>query len=155
MIKHVMGSATTVLTNVDDKMVQPNAVDLRVGKVFRLLPLSRFSLTDEIKGHLQKEEVAPNEDGWFRLMPGYYEIEFQHKVSIGECEAGLVVGRSTLMRNGITFYSCLYDSGYCGKMVAGMEVRYSFDFPVGTRVAQFLVMDAESLKLYDGSYQEK
>ena len=153
MIKHVMGSAASVVTNVDHSMVQPNAVDLRIGKVFQAVPVSRFSLTDEVKGHLQKKEILPDDSGWFHLLPGYYEVEFQHKVAIGESEAGIVVGRSTLMRNGVTFYSCLYDSGYHGKMVAGMEVRYSFDFPVGTRVAQFLAVEAESLKLYNGSYQ--
>ena len=152
MIKHVMGSAGTVVTGIDDRMVQPNAVDLRIAKVFRVIPLSRFALTDETKEHLRREEMPP-EGGWFRLTPGYYIVEFANKVSVGSDEVGVVIGRSTLMRNGVTFHSCLYDSGYHGQMVAGMDVRYSFDFPVGTRVAQFVVAEAEALKLYDGSYQ--
>ena len=36
-MKHVMGpNSQTVLSNVKEGDVQPNAVDLRIGKIFRL-----------------------------------------------------------------------------------------------------------------------
>jgi len=74
-------------------------------------------------------------------------------VTIGPDEAGWVITRSTLNRNGVFITSGLYDSGYSGVMAGAMHVRGG---PVrikkGTRVAQFLLFKAEALTLYNGSY---
>lgn len=167
-MKHVMNESTeTVVTNVQDEDVQPNAIDLRIGKILRHVKfveeecdgvksqrLPTFSLVDNVKNHIPTEEVKPD-NGVYHLTTGYYMVEFENRIQVGEHESGLVVPRSTLMRNGVILFSCLYDSGYCGKMIAGMQV-FTPHAVLGEheRVGQYLCFDAESLHQYHGSYQE-
>lgn len=167
-MKHVMSETTeTKITNVKDEDVQPNAIDLRIGKILRNITeteemrdgiktrvLHDFSLINDEKVHLPKEEIRPK-DGVYSLKQGYYLVEFENRIQVGEHESGLVVPRSTLMRNGVVVFSCLYDSGYCGKMIAGMQVfAPRAYFGEHERIAQYLCFDAESVHQYHGSYQE-
>ena len=167
-MKHVMSETTeTKITNVKDEDIQPNAIDLRIGKILRNITeteeirdriktrvLHDFSLINDEKVHLPKEEIKPK-DGVYSLKQGYYLVEFENRIQVGEHESGLVVPRSTLMRNGVVVFSCLYDSGYCGKMIAGMQVfAPRAYFGEHERIAQYLCFDAESVHQYHGSYQE-
>jgi len=155
MLKHAArGLTETVVSPIDEKMIQPNAIDLRVSRVFEHY-MGEFVLDGDTKEHLEQEEVHPDPDGYFHLTSGVYVIQFAQVVSMGEREAGIVVSRSSLMRNGIWMTSALYDSGYHGKMVAGLSVPsgVTFTFPKGERLAQFLVMDSDAFGRYEGSYQ--
>ena len=74
-------------------------------------------------------------------------------ISVGAYEAGWVITRSTLNRNGVFITSGLYDSGYHGVMAGAMHVTTG---PMwlrrGTRVGQFLLFKSQALKKYDGDY---
>jgi deoxycytidine triphosphate deaminase len=77
----------------------------------------------------------------------------ENEITVGADEAGWVVPRSSLNRNGVFITSGLYDSGYTGVMAGVMHVECG---PVriqkGTRVAQFVLFKAEALSNYNGSY---
>lgn len=74
-------------------------------------------------------------------------------VHVGEGEAGWVITRSTLGRNGLFIVSGLYDSGYSGSMAAVLHVTCGRALiKKGTRIGQYLNFDAESLSSYDGDY---
>ena len=63
-MKHVTGkSSKTTLTNVQDNDVQPNAVDLRLAKVFLIKP-EVFVIDEEQKVHRGTIEIQPNEQGY-------------------------------------------------------------------------------------------
>lgn len=153
MMKHIMSNKTkSELTNVVAKDVQPNAVDLRLDKVFRIHD-SPFLIDDQTKKHRGSTEIHPDSNGYFTLDPNTYEILFTNQIYVGEGEAGFVITRSTLNRNGIFITSGLYDSGYRGVMVAAMHVNCGVAIiKKGTRVAQYLTFDSENLHLYDGDY---
>ena len=56
-------------------------------------------------------------------------------------------------RNGVFITSGLYDSGYHGVMAGALHVRGGKTYiKKGTRVGQFIMFEAETLSLYDGSY---
>jgi deoxycytidine triphosphate deaminase len=140
------------LTNIQDVDVQPNAVDLRLGKVFKILN-NQFTLSEDEKIHRGGREVEPTSEGWFNLDPGTYEVIMENDIKIADGEAGFVITRSTLNRNGIFLTSGLYDSGYHGLMAGAMHVNVGpFSIKRGTRIGQFLLFKAESLHAYDGSY---
>lgn len=133
--------------------VQPNAIDLRLDKVFAFSQGSYFRISDEEKIHCRKVEVPLESDGYWILERGSYEVQFEGIVSMGEGEAGWVITRSSFNRNAVFITSGLYDSGYVGAM-AGM-LHVNIDAAIikkGTRVGQFVLTKAESLHLYDGSY---
>jgi len=72
---------------------------------------------------------------------------------VGEGEAGWVITRSTLNRNGCFITSGLYDAGYRGVMAGVLHVTVdTARIKKGTRIGQYLSFDAETLHLYNGSY---
>lgn len=152
-MKHVAGkNSKTTLTNVQPEDIQPNAIDLRLDKVFRILQ-DDFEISNEHKVHRGTEELYPNNEGYFTLFPGSYEIVMENIIHVGEGEAGWVITRSTLNRNGCYITSGLYDSGYHGVMAGVLHVTTSTaKIKKGTRVGQYLSFDAEALHKYDGDY---
>ena len=151
MIHLASPTSNSSLSEFDDDQVQPNAIDLRVDKIFRSYS-QVFLISEKEKQHRESKEIKPV-DGWWRLDPGSYEIIMQGIVSIGEDEAGWVITRSSLNRNGCFITSGLYDSGYEGVMAGVLHVNNG---PImikhGTRVGQFLLFKAEALNQYDGDY---
>lgn len=152
MMLHIMNSKTSFLTNVQQGDTQPNAVDLRVDKIFSIKP-SLFVIDEEKKLHRGSSEELPDEQGYWHLDEGTYEIVMENMITVGEGEAGWVITRSTLNRNGVFITSGLYDSGYRGVMAGALHVTTGpLRIKKGTRVGQFLLFKSETLKLYDGSY---
>lgn len=162
-MKHIKGNnSRSVLTAVQEGDVQPNAVDLRLAKVFAIKP-EVFEITNETKKHRGTVEIAPDDDGFFNLPVGSYEVVMENEIGVGDGEAGWVITRSTLNRNGVFITSGLYDDGYGfnvatgeftgGAMAGCMHVNVGpARIKQGTRVAQYLSFEAESLHKYDGDY---
>lgn len=150
---HIAGElSTSSLTNVDNDMISPNAVDLRLGKVFRIHS-GVFSIDENEKKHRGSTLIESHEDGYYYLNPGSYEVVMQNQITVGSDEAGFVITRSTLNRNGVFLTSGLYDSGYSGVMAAVMHINCGIlRIKPGTRIGQYLCFKAEALHAYDGSY---
>jgi len=149
-----IGSDTnsSMLTNVQEEDVQPNAVDLRLGKVFRILE-NWFIIDEKQKLHRGSKEIQPDEEGYYNLEPGHYEVIMENEIEVAEGEAGFVITRSTLNRNGVFLTSGLYDSGYQGVMAGVMHVHIGpMRIQSGTRIGQYLSFTAEALHKYDGDY---
>ena len=153
MMKHTLGpSSKTTLTNTEPGDSQPNAVDLRLGRVYKI-HTDNFEISNEHKHHRGSEEIDPDSDGYYNLEPGDYEVVMENIISVGENEAGWVITRSTLNRNGCFLTSGLYDTGYHGVMAGVLHVNIGTTrIKQGTRIGQYLSFDAESLSKYDGDY---
>jgi deoxycytidine triphosphate deaminase len=152
-MKHIMGpQSSSTLSNVRNGDVQPNAVDLRVGNIFLIRPAT-FTITEEEKTHRGSVALKPGPDGFYVLSEGHYEVVMENIIEVGEGEAGWVITRSTLNRNGVFLTSGLYDTGYHGVMAAVMHVTCGpMRIKKGTRIGQYLSFNAEALHKYDGSY---
>jgi deoxycytidine triphosphate deaminase len=165
MLKHVINETTeTTIEGLDSECVQPNAVDLRVRHIEDIDPYGTFVLLDKSKEHCKayemftEEMTAPNGETvevW-RLPRGYYRVELDHRIEVGEHECGWVVPRSTLIRNGVMIHTALYDSGYKGGMVCGMQVTCGeFVLERNARIGQYICAPAECVIMYNGSYGDK
>jgi len=142
----------STLSNVQDGDIQPNAVDLRLGKVFWIKP-DVFVIDEQQKRHRGTIELKVNEEGYYQLDVGHYEVVMENIINVGQGEAGWVITRSTLNRNGVFLTSGLYDSGYHGVMAGVMHVTVGpMRIKPGTRIGQYLSFNAEALSMYDGSY---
>lgn len=152
-MKHIMGPDTrSTLTNVQEDDVQPNAVDLRLGKIFRINP-ELFQISNDEKRHRGTEEMKPDHLGYYTLEPGHYEVVMENIINVGENEAGWVITRSTLNRNGCFLTSGLYDSMYHGIMAGVLHVTIATArIKQGTRIGQYLSFNAEMLHAYNGAY---
>ena len=152
-MKHIQSpNSRSTLTNVEQKDIQPNAVDLRADKFFRVADTD-FVISEDHKQHRGSIEIEPDIDGWFYLEEGHYEVIMKNIVNVGNNEAGWVITRSTLNRNGLFLTSGLYDTGYNGVMAGMLHVTIGpARIKKGTRIGQYLNFEAESIKVYDGSY---
>lgn len=152
-MKHISSTkSNTTISSVQPQDVQPNAVDLRLKKVFEIQP-DVFFIDESTKKHRSTREISPDSEGYFNLPLGRYEVVMENEIHVAEGEAGWVVTRSTLNRNGVYITSGLYDSGYNGVIAGVMHVNVApMTVKVGTRIAQFLLFEAEALHQYDGDY---
>lgn len=153
-MKHIMSpKSKSHLTAVEPGDVQPNAVDLRLGKVFKINEENVFEISNDHKSHRGTIEVVADQDGYFHLDPGHYEVVMENIIHVGEGEAGWVITRSTLNRNGCFLTSGLYDTGYHGVMAGVLHVTVGkARIKKGTRIGQYLSFDSEALHSYDGDY---
>lgn len=153
-MKHILGATTrSSLTQVKEGDVQPNAVDLRVDKIFTINQDAVFTVSNEDKKHRGTMELKVDPEGYFFLPVGHYEVVMENIIHVGENEAGWVITRSTLNRNGLFLTSGLYDSGYHGVMAGVLHVTVGpARIKKGTRIGQYLSFDAEALHSYEGSY---
>jgi deoxycytidine triphosphate deaminase len=83
---HIKGKAKTELSNVQEVDIQPNAIDLRLGKIFKINN-NDFIIDEEQKIHRGSEEVTLSEDGYFHLEPGSYEVIMENIINVAECKA--------------------------------------------------------------------
>ena len=152
-MRHIKGpNSSSTLSNVLPGDIQPNAVDLRVGKVFEINK-QVFILDEDKKQHRGSNELIPDDSGYWNLYPGCYEVIMENMIEVGENEAGWVITRSTLNRNGVHLTSGLYDTGYDGVMAGVMHVNCgAFRIKKGTRIGQYLNFQAENIGSYDGDY---
>lgn len=152
-MKHILGpNSRSTLTNVQEGDSQPNAVDLRLNKVFKILP-TVFEISDKHKKMRETQEILPDNEGYFNLEVGSYEVVMENIISVGSGESGWVITRSTLNRSDIRIFSSLYDSKYAGCMAGCLHVGTGpAKIQKGTRVAQYLNFDSEMLYEYNGSY---
>ena len=144
--------STTNINNIDDSCIQPNAVDLKINRVWEITNDDFYLGIDE-KRHRKGREIDP-ELGEFHLKWGKsYQFETDHFVIIPEGHAGWLIARSTLNRNGIFITSGLYDSGFQNYVGGVMHVRGGpARIQKGARVAQFIYVEAETVSMYDGDY---
>jgi deoxycytidine triphosphate deaminase len=150
---HIKGPTTkSKITNVQPKDIQPNAVDLRLERVLAILP-NTFVISEDHKSVCGTVELEPNEEGYFILRKGSYEVVMENEVEVAEGEAGWVHIRSTLLRNGNFLFSGIFDGGFKGKVGGVLQVTApEAHIKKGTRIAQFIVFKAETLHAYDGTY---
>lgn len=152
MINIASTSANSQLTAIQTQDVQPNAVDLRIRKILKITS-NPFVISEADKQHRGSVSVEPDVDGFWTLEPGTYEVVMENNIKVGVGEAGFVITRSTLNRNGVFLTSGLYDSGYGGAMAAAMHVTTGpMKIQQGTRIGQYLCFAAEQLSSYNGSY---
>lgn len=161
MILHPNMSAKTVVSPVDEDMIQMHALDIRVDKIYRisssfLVPAEGKTLpSDKREVELFTEPNVQGDRDWFFLTPGVYSFDAFQSVEMAEGEAGWLVPRSSLTRNGVDVRSALYDAGYKGGVNGIIVVHNQSGCQIekGARIAQFVIVKAETAKLYDGQYQ--
>jgi len=153
------------MNNLDDDCIQPNAVDLRIASISKIDNNTTFIINEDTKKHrvnikvpimtrLADNSLSAAGRCW-TLDPGQYQFETDHFVEIPEGYAGWLIARSTLNRNGVFVTSGLYDSGFKNTIGGVLHVSGKTQIDVGTRIAQFIMLKAETEHLYDGDYNIK
>ncbi|NIA03797.1 MAG: hypothetical protein GWP09_00420 [Nitrospiraceae bacterium] len=130
--------------DVNKDMIQPNGIDLCIGEIFLLRPIS------------ERKKLKPNKYNLYllnRFQP--YIIRFKNKVVIPNKVVGMFFVRSTMWRaRGIMIQPSLWDTGYVGHGEVLIFPTIDTFLLDGERFGQIVFADAEKTFQYRGQYQE-
>lgn len=132
--------------------VQPNGVDLTLEAVFR--PAEPGRIDRDTTTVADREVVSPKDD-YYRLEPGHYVVRYGDPVRIPAEHVGFVYPRSSLLRNGCTLDTAVWDAGYEGVGEGLLEVGHPIEIQPGARICQLVLATADHHGTYDGNYQEE
>ncbi len=104
------------------------------------------------------EPLEPDDDDWFNLEQGCYTIVYNEVVKIPLDLVAMARSRSTMLRNGASVETAIWDPGYQGMSSSLLVVST----PNGLRlkrhasIAQLVFFDIKEVpKGYDGIYQRE
>ena len=137
---------------LEDAQRQPNGVDLTVDAVFEGTGRGRIGRHE--KRVADRRELEPD-DSEYRLDAGTYVVRYGEVVRIPEGRIGFVLPRSTLLRNGCTLDTAVWDAGYEGVGEGRLDVGNPIDIEPGARIAQLVLARADHDGTYDGDYQSE
>lgn len=140
-----------------DRQLQPNGVDVRIDRVFKLTSPALLGASDALREPAAREEIIPDRDGWWELHQGSYVMVVKEKVNLPSDLMALARPRSTLLRSGVAIHTAVWDAGYTGRSEALLTVLNGRGFRVqrGARVMQLVFMRLEqpARQGYAGKYQ--
>jgi len=134
---------------------QPAGFDVTISKVYSYSK-SKYTLGITKKGENSTlEEIPEGHDGFFDLAEGAYLIELNEITSIPKDAIGLLLPRSSLLRNGLDIRSALFDPGYSGQPKVMLVCHRPVQIQRFSRIGQLILLrsDCEFTKQYSGQYQ--
>jgi dUTP pyrophosphatase len=141
---------------IDGEQVQPNGVDLTLDSVFEGRGAGRIGRDGTTIGERVERDPEPaveGDPGIYSLSSGGYVARYGEVIAIPEGHVGFVYPRSSLMRNGCTLDTAVWDAGYEGRGEGLLEVHHDVEIERGARIAQLVLAEADHDDTYDGSYQ--
>jgi len=100
--------------------------------------------------------IEPDDDGNYKLPPGYYRIRFREVIHVPIWAIGFCYPRSSLLRMGATINCAVWDPGYVGRGEALLAVfnPHGIILRKHVRIAQFVLALLETLpsKGYSGVF---
>ncbi len=158
-ITRLIAATPPLVEDVTDveRQVQPNGVDIRIDRVFKLTSPALLGESDALREPAAREEIKPDADGWWDLHQGAYVIAARERVNLPKDLLALARPRSTLLRSGVAIHTAVWDAGYSGRGEALLSVLNGRGFRVqrGARVIQlvFLRLEHPAAEGYRGKYQ--
>jgi len=146
--------ARGIVTNVPEENIAQHGVDLNLIGVEKMKGVGLIP----IKGKTtlpRYEEIVPIEGVW-RLEPGVYNITFDQGCKIPNDQMLLIRQRSSLLRNGGSLHSSVFDAGFeTTKIGTVMVLFHSVDIEYGARIAQIYNHVTDPVEnLYNGQFQQ-
>ncbi len=137
--------------------LQPNGIDLTVHSIVRVTGAARVGFSSDETKPAPAEALEFDADGWLFLPRGNYRARLAERVNIPPDVVGFARARSTMIRNGVSVYTAIWDSGYQGYSEVGLVVHNEagIHLKCGARILQmyFFRLDDAVDKVYSGRYQ--
>jgi deoxycytidine triphosphate deaminase len=141
--------------NVDSgSQNQPAGYDVTVSKVYSYSK-SAYTIGIEKGENSKLDEVSPDSSGYFNLGVGSYLLDLNEITTIPNDAIGILLPRSTLLRNGIDVRTALFDPGYSGQPKVMLVCHRPLKLQRFARIGQLILLrsDREFSRQYSGRYQ--
>jgi len=137
--------------------VGTNGIDLTVNSVNKFVGFGRVNLTDEERKLAETESLGFDQD-LLHLEPGVYKVLFNEIINVPLNMIAIAKPRSSLLRNGVTIETAIWDSGYRGRSESLLVVHnpYGFDIKRNARIVQIMfIKTTGKSEGYRGIYLEE
>lgn len=133
---------------------QPAGFDVTVSNI-QSFPHSRFILGIEKGENSPLAQVPILEEKYFDLDAGAYFVELNEITTIPPDAIGILLPRSTLLRNGLDVRTALFDPGYSGQPKVMLVCYRPARIQKFSRIGQLVILksDREFSRKYSGRYQ--
>jgi dUTP pyrophosphatase len=139
-----------------EKQIQPSGFDLSLAEVRAFKGGGSVDFTNEERRIAETERLKPSQEGWYDLPQGCYTIVYNEAVKMPLDLTAIARTRSTLLRNGATVETAVWDPGYQGRSSSLLVVSNprGIRIKANARVAQLIFFrTGNGGKGYDGIYQ--
>jgi deoxycytidine triphosphate deaminase len=132
------------------EQIQPAGYDVTISRAYSY-PKTVFTLGE----NSLLQEVLTDRENFLSFDHGAYLIELNEITTIPKDAIGILLPRSTLLRNGLDIRSALFDPGYSGQPKVMLVCHRPARIKRFSRVGQLILFrsDGEFAKQYGGKYQ--
>ena len=133
---------------------QPAGYDVTVNNIHSF-PRTRFILGIAKGENSMLEEIPLVNGSFYDLEPGAYFVELNEITTIPPDAIGILLPRSTLLRNGLDVRTALFDPGYSGQPKVMLVCHRPARIQKFSRIGQLVILksDREFSQKYSGRYQ--
>ncbi|MBQ03328.1 deoxyuridine 5'-triphosphate nucleotidohydrolase [Candidatus Bathyarchaeota archaeon] len=136
--------------------LQPTGFDLSLRAVQRYKGGGKVDFSNLEREIARKELLEPDTDDWYNLEVGCYTIVYNEVVKIPLDVVAMARSRSTLLRNGATVQTAIWDPGYQGRSSSLLVVSNPNGIRLkrDARLTQLVFFGTDKVQRgYDGIYQ--
>jgi len=141
-----------------DVQLQPSGFDISLEGVESFRGGGAVDYSNQERALAMTEPVLPDDIGWFNLGQGCYKVVYNETVRMPLDVAALARTRSTLLRNGASLGTAVWDPGYQGRSSSLLVVHnpHGIRLKRDARIAQLVFFyTGEVGKGYSGAYQNE
>lgn len=159
-LKNYLKKTPPIVENIlnPDLQVGTNGIDLTVKIVEKFVGFGRVDFTNKER-KLAETTQLKFENDILHLEPGAYKIIYNEIINVPLNMVALAKPRSSLLRNGVTVETALWDSGYKGRSESLLVIHnpYGFELKRNARVMQIIFnkITEEMKEGYKGAYQNE
>jgi dUTP pyrophosphatase len=138
--------------------LQPSGFDISLESVEAFMGGGAVDYSNKERVLAETEPLAPDDAGWFNLPQGCYKVVYNETVRMPLNVAALARTRSTLLRNGATLGTAVWDPGYQGRSSSLLMVHNPNGIRLkrDARIAQLVFFYTSRVgKGYSGAYQNE
>ena len=115
-----------------EMQIQQNGIELTLKEIFafRSNETGAIAFNNSKRRIVRGRQLEFDDLGWITLKKGAYRVIFNEKVNIPRNVFALARPRSSLLRNGVSVETALWDSGYSGRSESLLVVHTSAGFMI-------------------------
>jgi dUTP pyrophosphatase len=158
-IRHLIENKQLITGYIDlETQLQPTGFDLSLGAILGYKGRGNVDFSNIEREIATTEPMEPDEEDWYTLEQGCYTIVYNEVVKIPLDIVAMARSRSTILRNGASVETAIWDPGYEGRSSSLLVVSNPDGIRLkrDARVVQLVFFDIEEVqKGYDGIFQRE
>lgn len=141
-----------------EKQLQPSGFDISLKEIQVFTDSGSIDFNNEERVIASSSPLNPNFGGWWELPIGCYKVIYNEIVKMPLNISAIARSRSTLLRNGASIQTAVWDPGYNGRS-SSLLVVYNpngLRLKRNARIAQLIFFNINNVEEgYNGVYQNE